>query len=92
MKKTKIKKHVPMPKSTPAFYCGNCGAVSLDPHNVCNPAGKLRKMDWCGSKDLPPPRHCRNRVNNERYRCGNCGKASINAALLCEPEKMELPG
>lgn len=91
MMKTTLKNHVPLPKDTPAYFCGNCGAVSLDPKNICNPQGKLRKIDWCGSRDLPPPEHCRNKVNNERFRCRNCGKVSVNSALLCEPEKMELP-
>lgn len=45
MMKTTPKKHVPLPKDTPAYFCGNCGAVSLDPKNICNPQGKLRKMD-----------------------------------------------
>ncbi len=24
------KKHIPVPKETPAFFCANCGAVALD--------------------------------------------------------------
>ena len=91
MIQTNIKKHIPLPKETPAFFCGNCGVVSLYAGNICNPKGKLRKVDWCGSKDLPLAKLCRNRVNNDRYRCTTCGKAAINSALLCEPEKMELP-
>ena len=88
---TNIKKHVPLPKETPAFFCGNCNVVSLDKNNICNPKGSMRKEDWCGSEDLPPPKFCQNRVNNERYKCGKCGKAAINSALLCEPEKMPMP-
>jgi hypothetical protein len=91
MLQTNIRKHVPLPKETPAFFCGNCGVVSLYAGNICNPGGKLKKVDWCGSRDLPQAKLCRNRVNNDRYRCKNCGKAAINPALLCEPEKMELP-
>jgi predicted RNA-binding Zn-ribbon protein involved in translation (DUF1610 family) len=91
MLETNIKKHVPMPKETPAFYCGNCGVVSLDAANICKPAGRITKIDWCGSKDLPPAKTCRNRVNNDRYQCTNCGKGAINKALLCEPIKMEIP-
>jgi predicted RNA-binding Zn-ribbon protein involved in translation (DUF1610 family) len=91
MLKTRITKHVPLPKETPAFFCGDCGVVSLYAANICNPQGKLKKVDWCGSKDLPLARSCRNRVNNDRYRCRSCGKAAINAVLLCEPEKMQLP-
>ncbi|MFZ5563172.1 MAG: hypothetical protein ACOZBW_03915 [Thermodesulfobacteriota bacterium] len=83
-------KHVPLPKETTAFYCGNCGAVALDPKNICNPAGKIKKMDWCGSKDLPPPKTCQNRVHNDRYACKKCGKTAINSNLLCEPEKMKV--
>jgi predicted RNA-binding Zn-ribbon protein involved in translation (DUF1610 family) len=91
MLETNIKKHVPMPKETPAFYCGNCGVVSLSSSNICNPKGMLKKVDWCGSKDLPKAKLCQNSVNNERHRCKNCGKAAINSALLCEPEEMEKP-
>ncbi|MDD3618412.1 MAG: hypothetical protein RBR09_12305 [Desulfobulbaceae bacterium] len=91
MPATNIKRHIPLPLETPAWFCGNCGAVSLDAKNICNPAGRLKKGDWCGSRDLPPPRFCRNRVNNDRYSCRKCGKAAINKALLCEPEKMALP-
>ncbi len=87
MLKTNITNHVPLPKETPAFYCGNCGVVSLYASNICNPQGKLKKIDWCGSKDLKA-KPCENSVNNDRYRCNNCGKASVNSALLCEPEKM----
>ena len=85
---TNIKKHVPLPKETPAFFCGNCGAVSLDSNNICNPKGRIKKIDWCGSEDLPPAKFCQNRVNNDRYKCQKCGKAAINSTLLCEPEKM----
>jgi predicted RNA-binding Zn-ribbon protein involved in translation (DUF1610 family) len=88
---TNIKKHVPLPKETPAFFCGNCGVVSLDQNNICNPRGRLKKIDWCGSKDLPPAKFCKNRVNNDRYKCEKCGKAAINSTLLCEPEKMPMP-
>lgn len=84
------KKHTPLPKETKAFYCANCGAVALDQNNLCKPMGMITKADWCGSKDLPPPKSCQNRVNNNRYSCKKCGKAAINPALLCEPEKMEL--
>ncbi|MCJ7774400.1 MAG: hypothetical protein MUP22_14855 [Desulfobacterales bacterium] len=83
-------KHTPLLKETSAFYCANCGVVSLDQNNICNPAGKLTKADLCGSKDLHPAKTCQNRVNNDRYTCENCGKSSINAALLSEPVKMPL--
>ena len=91
MQKTNIRKHVPLPKETPAFFCGNCGVVSLSSSNIRNPQGKLKKVDWCGSKDLPEAKLCRNSVNNDRYRCTTCGKAAINSTLLCEPDKMPLP-
>ena len=84
-------KHIPVPKNTKAFICADCGAVSLDSNNICNPKGRMKKADWCGSKDLPMADLCHNRVNNDRYKCNKCGKASINEALLCEPEQMPMP-
>jgi len=88
---TNITKHVPLPKETPAFYCGNCGVVALDQNNICSLRGIMKKADWCGMKDLPPGKSCKNRVNNDRYNCQKCGKTAINSALLCEPEKMPIP-
>ena len=90
MTDTQFDEHTPMPKDTAAFYCGTCGTVSLDQNNICNPGGKLKKGDWCGSKDLPPPQNCHNKVHTQRYSCENCGKSSMNPALLCEPKEMQL--
>lgn len=89
MTDTNKKDHIPLPKETAAFYCGNCGTVSLDQNNICNPAGKLTKSDWCGSKDIPPAKTCENRVHLNRFVCKNCGKSSMNESLLCEPEPMD---
>lgn len=89
MLETRITKHVPLPKNTPAFMCGNCGAVSLDAGGICNPAGKGVKADWCGSKSSRKAEFCHNAVHNERYRCRNCGKVAVNKDLLCEPEMMK---
>ena len=85
------KKHVPVPKETPAFFCANCGAVSLDPNSICKMQGKGKKADWCGSKSATPPQQCKNRKNTLRFKCKNCGTVSVNPELLCEPEEMELP-
>lgn len=87
----KEKKHVPLPKETPAFFCANCGAVSLDQNNICKVQGKGKKADWCGSKGIKPPEFCHNRKNNIRYSCKNCGQVSVNPGLLCEPVQMEMP-
>ena len=65
MFETNITKHVPLPKETPAFFCGNCGATALDSKNICKPAGRIKKADWCGSKDLPLAKLCQNNVNND---------------------------
>jgi ribosomal protein S27AE len=82
---------VPLPKHTPAFYCGNCGAVSLDSHGICKPVGRMIKADWCGTKDTAPPKPCFNRVHNVRFSCGNCGKVAVNSELLCDPRPMPAP-
>jgi len=89
MTEKQLKEHTPLPKETAAFYCDTCGAVSLDQNNLCNPAGKFTKGDWCGSKDLPPSKTCQNNVYTERFECDNCGKTSMNPALLCEPKEMQ---
>lgn len=88
----KHKKHVPLPKTTPAFFCANCGAVALDQKNICKVQGRGTKADWCGSKGLKvQPQFCHNKVNNIRFFCKNCGKVAVNPELLCEPEQMEQP-
>jgi hypothetical protein len=83
--------HVPLPKDTPAFFCANCGAVSLDPSKICKVQGKGTKADWCGIPDNNPPRQCVNRVNNIRWSCATCHKVSVNKELLCEPQEMARP-
>lgn len=88
---TKITQHVPLPKDTPAYFCGNCGAVSLDAHNICRPQGKGKKIDWCGSASEKPRHHCFNHVHNDRCICKKCGQVSVNSQLLCEPVQMEKP-
>ena len=89
--------HVALPKETHAFICANCGAVALDPENLCDVQGRGRKADWCGTKATKPneycrkTEYCRNKVHNERWQCRNCGQIAINPELLCEPEKLDIP-
>lgn len=87
----KQRAHVPLPKETPAFFCAECGAVSLDPERICKVQGKGTKADWCGIPDHNPPRRCANSRNNLRWFCGKCSKVSVNAELLCEPQEMPKP-
>ena len=85
------KKHIPMPKETPAFSCANCGAVALDSNNICQVMGKAKKADWCGIKGVKPQILCHGKVHNDRWQCQHCGQISVNSELLCEPVKMKLP-
>ncbi|MBM4308998.1 MAG: hypothetical protein FJ115_17365 [Deltaproteobacteria bacterium] len=81
---------IPLPKDTKAYICANCGAVALDAARICKVQGMGKKIDWCCSATLMPPKTCHNRKNNIRWRCKKCGQTSVNAELLCEPEKLEL--
>ncbi len=83
------KKHVPMPKQTPAFFCADCGAVALRADDVCKVMGKGKKADWCGTAGVKPPAFCHNKVHTDRWQCKNCGQIAVNPELLCEPEKLE---
>jgi hypothetical protein len=85
-----IKNHVPLPKNTPAVICAGCGAVALDPNNICRPQGRGTKADWCGTRSAATPASCHKRVNTTRYACANCRQVAINPELLCAPEKMLL--
>lgn len=85
------KKHIPVPKTTPAFFCANCGAVALDQNNICKVMGRGTKADWCGIKGVKPPAFCHNKAHNIRWQCKNCGTISVNKELLCEPEEMKVP-
>ena len=82
--------HIPLPKDTPAHNCAECGAVSLDPENICKVQGLGTKVDWCGGSGSMPPKHCKNRINIDRHQCRNCGQTAINAQLLCEPVKLDM--
>ena len=82
------KKHIPVPKNTPAFICADCGAVSLSSDGICKLQGKGPKADWCGSKSVNTPKLCQNSAHTIRYKCKNCGQVAVNAELLCEPELM----
>ncbi len=89
MDENNTKKPFPIHKDTPAFFCIECGAVSLLASNICKPHGRGTKADWCGIKHAARPDKCHNHVNNLRYRCKKCGQASVTLELLCDPEKME---
>ena len=89
-KRRQESEHIPLPKETTAFFCANCGAVSLDPDSICKLQGKGTKGDWCGTKDPSPEQPCHNRVHNARWSCANCGKVSVNPELLCKPRDMTL--
>jgi predicted RNA-binding Zn-ribbon protein involved in translation (DUF1610 family) len=80
------KKHLPAHKSTPAFICANCGAVSLSHDGICKMQGKGTRADWCGSESGNAPKFCQNKVHTLRYKCKNCGQVAVNSELLCEPE------
>jgi hypothetical protein len=84
-------KYVPLPATTKAFICANCGAVSLSEEGICKVQGMGTKADWCGTKSLTPPKLCFNRVHNLRFVCKKCGKVAVNPELLCEPERMVDP-
>ena len=84
------KKHTPVPKTTRAYICANCGAVALDSNNICKIQGMGTKADWCGIKGTKPPASCHNKKHNTRWQCRNCGQISVDQELLCEPEKMDL--
>ena len=83
------KKHIPVPRDTPAYICANCGAVALSADKVCKVMGQGRKADWCGTKGVKPPSFCHIKVNIDRWQCNNCGQISVNPELLCEPKKLE---
>jgi len=86
----KDKVQVRLPKETPAFFCANCGAVALDPNNICKVMGMGKKGDWCGTKGVKPPSFCHNKVHKDRWQCQKCGQISVNSELLCEPDNLEL--
>ncbi len=83
-----FKNHVPLPRTTPAFECANCGAVALDPNCVCKVMGKVTRSDWCGTKSIASPKQCQKNVNTTRYVCENCGRVAINPDLLCKPKQL----
>jgi predicted RNA-binding Zn-ribbon protein involved in translation (DUF1610 family) len=86
------KTHIPVPKDTPAYMCANCGAVALDPKNICKVQGLGRKTDWCGVKGAMPPKSCHTKEHTDRWQCRNCGQTAVNRDLLCEPVRLAMAG
>jgi predicted RNA-binding Zn-ribbon protein involved in translation (DUF1610 family) len=78
-------KHHKLPKETPAFFCGLCGAVSLSADSICRPERKGTRADWCGGKPHASPKACVNGQHKMRFLCVKCGQVSINPELLCRP-------
>ena len=46
------KNHIPVPKSTPAYFCANCGAVALSADNVVRLWGLERKRTGAEQREL----------------------------------------
>jgi predicted RNA-binding Zn-ribbon protein involved in translation (DUF1610 family) len=82
------RQHVPVSKETPAYTCANCGALALDPNNICKVQGLGKKKDWCGIKGSLPPKSCHTHTHNDRWQCVKCGQTAVNPDLLCEPTKL----
>ncbi len=88
---SKHKSHVPLPKKTRAFFCANCGAVSLSQDGICKVQGQGTKAEWCGTATTNPHPECKNNIHKLRFKCGSCGTVAVNPELLCEPEKINKP-
>jgi hypothetical protein len=78
-----------LPLDTRVFVCATCGAVALNPNDICQVQGMAVKADWCGTKSDEPPRQCVNRIHTHRYYCNRCKRVSVNQEVLCEPVQLK---
>lgn len=68
--------------------CLSCGAISDEPHQLCNPDNYKLSCQYCGKEDVSVNHVCKERLAAMHYSCGSCGKVSDSEDGLCEPQKI----
>lgn len=67
-----------------AYICQNCGVVTEDSSNLCNPVSEEYKKKLCSD---PEADVCNEKVSEMKYTC-ECGSVSANPQHLCKPQKV----
>jgi len=76
--------HLNMRRTAMAYICQNCGVVTDDSNNLCNPVDEEFKSRLCST---PAARVCSEKASAIKYSC-DCGNISANPQHLCHPRKI----
>jgi hypothetical protein len=67
-----------------AYICQNCGVVTEDSNNLCNPVNEEYKKKLCSNPEVEV---CNEKVPAMEYSC-DCGSVSANPQHLCKPRRV----
>jgi hypothetical protein len=65
-----------------SYKCQNCGVVSEEFLNLCNPATEPESGNLC---TVSPDKVCSEKMDEMKFSCNTCGSISATSDNLCEP-------
>ena len=68
-----------------SYKCQNCGVVSEEFLNLCNPATEPESENLCA---VSPDRVCSGKMDEMKFSCDACGSISATSDNLCIPIKI----
>jgi hypothetical protein len=71
-------------ENTMSYICQNCGVVTDDSNNICNPINEEYKSKACS---IPEIEVCKDKRPAMEYSCV-CGNVSANPQSLCRPSRI----
>ena len=67
-----------------AYLCENCGVLSEESSDLCNPINEAYKKKSCSAADSEV---CNEQVQKMKYTC-DCGNVSADPQHLCKPRQL----
>ena len=64
------------------YKCQNCGVLSEERFNLCNPATNIESENLCA---VPPDKVCDGKMDEMKFSCDACGSISATSDNLCIP-------
>lgn len=68
-----------------SYMCQNCGVVTEESSNLCNPINEEYIKKLCS---IPEGEVCNEKISAMKYSC-ECGSTSANPQHLCKPRVIQ---